>query len=35
MSQASTGPFAQYFPFEFGEDCEQSSHRSASRRSQV
>ena len=35
MSQASPSLFPQYFPFEFGENCEQSSHRSTGRRGQV
>jgi len=35
MSQASPSSFPQYFPFEFGENCEQSSHRSTSRCGQI
>jgi NAD(P)-dependent dehydrogenase (short-subunit alcohol dehydrogenase family) len=35
MSQASPSSFPQYFPFEFGENCKQSSHRSTSRRGQI
>ena len=35
MSQASPSSFPQYFPFEFGKNSKQSSHRSTGRRGQI